>query len=84
LGRITESIMAENKRPGSKCNVKKAIDAMAPGDASELVDVLGVAGQTGGPSYSAVTRFLRAEGFDVGGNAVSNHCGGSCSCGPRH
>ena len=83
VGRITDAVMVEAKRPGSKCNVGKALAGMSDVDAAELEQVLDVASPGGPVSYSAITRFLRSEGFEVGGNAVSNHCGGSCSCGPR-
>lgn len=81
MGRITDAVTAERRRPGPKCKVGQALDTMSAADRTEFMVLLDQAPV--GVTFTSLRRFLRSEGFPVGDYACQRHKDGVCSCGPR-
>ena len=81
MGRIADAVVAETQRPGPKCGIGQALDAMTDTDAAEFNELLDQAPV--GVTFASLRRFLRSEGFPVGDYACQRHKEGVCACGPR-
>lgn len=76
---LADAIAAQVKKPGTKCQVGRAIATLTPEDLAALDAAL--ASKT--PS-SAIWRALKDEGHDyIGKGAVERHRAGECACGSR-
>ena len=73
---FAEQVEALERANTSECSVKKLIAKCGFGD--ELVAVL-----ASGASHAAVSRALRARGFEIQGGTIARHRKGECHCEPR-
>ena len=85
MGRITEGVLAQSTRPGSKCGIGRVLAEYDAEDAAELAAL--IASAPDAVSYSAITRYLKSEAggaYPIGNNTVSRHHAGECSCRGTH
>jgi hypothetical protein len=80
VGKFTETLIADDKRAGSKCMVGAALrgDKLDDEDRANLAAWLD---PDSGVPYTKITRGIKAAGYTIGNSAVSKHVAGQCSCG---
>lgn len=71
---------APKPKPGPKCAVFRARQQMDGDDLAAFDTALDDVETYG---HLRLYRILRAEGYDIGRDAISRHRAGECACGPR-